>query len=700
MLISKVHDRFMTSLSDLKPLFIGHLTLLAATFLLGPGNLADVRVQSVWTAFLLLGWLAAPTWAGEHVSPMHRYLAAMVGSVAFHGLLAFAGSVIGFGFQTYLAVWSAGIFVVGFWRLRRRVKPPPGHRRILQRNALICLALAVFVVCVYRTPRSNDIHQFLLQQQDMLENGSLRVTSIGVSAMNVDQPMPRWKASYWHSLPCVIAYASGIAVDQVLLRYATLPVAFSVLLCLIEIMRSIAGKRSTYAIVLLAILGPVLLWYRNFNAFNYSFRITNNFLLDKDFVSFFLIPATIWLAKEWISGKRRYAVILLGLLPALIRFHPLTAVYLLLLAPAVAALSFRNDRSTIRRTFVAFAAASLLFVSVIVIGDAQSNHEHIRQIIQLDYAQSLEGRPRHYWIGFYNVIPDSPLISDTIEWIQGRCHLKINLISGCGLLLSMHFGLMVIAIAAAILKTFAGSRRVFAAGLISAATLWGLWWVSASFLTRFPHYAAGYERLHWFAYPIAIPVVAVALTTLIPHTSRRIIANVALAFIVVSSLFFRFELPTPLTHVRGVNSLLDAEIAAAGVRRDRWAQIAASRTLLDMRPTYLKPSDRVLLLDTETTKHYWLIRQGVFWPDPYVEAFVWFHRGDEFLIDRQFFYELLDHHYEADPTDWFENKRISLIVDRRDNADVHIRELSQRHGISVKRVESGVWRLGPVSPEN
>ncbi len=686
----------MPLLRDLMPLFAIQSILLIATLVLGPGNLADLRVQLSWTGFLALGWLIAPSWVGSHSSLIRRYLAAMISAVALHGLLAFTASLLGFGMNTYLSIWTAGLLIAGFRRHEHLSGAVPGVTRLPTGHGLLILTLIVFSVCVYRTPRSNDIHQFLLQQQDMLQHASLRVSSIGMSAMEVDQPMPRWRSHYWHSLPSMIAHTSGIAVDQVLLRYATIPVAFSVLLCLAEVLRSLAGKRVAYPFVLIAMLGPVLLWYRNFNAFNYSFRITNNLLLDKDIALFFLIPATLWLAQGWIGGKSRYFIPLLGLLPALVRFHPLTAIYLLLLTAPFGILVTPVDRTGIRRTATSAVAALLLCVAVVLIGDAQSNHEQIRQIIQIDYEASLYQRPIHYWVGFYNTIPGTPLPCDTTEWVGDRFHLKHSLITGCGLLATMHLGVLVLAAMVLLGKANGRTWRLFGSGLIATGMLWGMWLVSGIFLTRFPHYAAGYERLHWFAYPIALAVVASAIASCIPRRGRRVIGTVLLVFITVSAVAFRFESATPLEKLRGLNSLLDVEIASMSRRRAKWQAIPSTRSLADLRPDYLQPSDRALLLSQESTQHFWLIRQGVFWSDPYVEAFAWFHRGDDFRTDRRYFYDLLDRQSVSGLAEWIAKKDITLIIDLREGGDRFLDQLSKQHNLPMRRIEPGVWRIDPA----
>ncbi|MCO8123785.1 hypothetical protein NHH03_18720 [Stieleria sp. TO1_6] len=683
----------MPLVRDLAALLALQCLLLIATLAIGPGNMADIRVQLAWTGFLLLGWTIAPRWIGNHTSWLRRYWAAALTSIAVHGWIVAVGGWIGISMNAYLMLWAAAIVMgmIDRWRvLRHRLLP---QIRFPAAHGWIVLALVLFVVCVYRTPRSNDIHQFMLQQQDMLAQQTLRVTTIGMSAMGVDQVMPRWNAHYWHLVPCLLAHCSGVAVDQVLLRYATIPVAMTVLLCLLESIRSLTRRRASYAVVLLAILGPVVLWYRNYTAFNYSFRITNNLLLDKDFALFFLLPSVACLTAGWIRGRSRYLIPLLGLFPAIVRFHPLTAVYLLLLAIPVLVLAMPQDRRQCRRAAGALAAALGLFVMVIAIGDAQSNHQQIQDIIRLDYDQSLEGRPLHYWVGFYNTIAGSGLPSDTTAWTAGRLHLKKSLLLGCGLLAMLPVALIAIAIRWVGCAHGPGLGRVFVSGLISLLMLGGMWWVSAEFLTRFPHYTAGYERLHWFAYPIALTVVAMMFAIWIPRRIRRVVGLGILWWIVFAAGMARFERRSPLVLVRGLNSMLDAESDAMQLRRKESDLVSWRRTLADMRPDYLNHDDRVLLLDGETTRHYWLIRQGVFWSDPYVEAFAWFHRGDGFLADRRRVYGLMDRVDVAEVRQWISDKGISIVVDGRDGADAFINRWEQEHGVQLHPVRPGVWRI-------
>jgi len=690
----------MILIRDLFPLLAVQFALLIATLTVGPGDQADVRVQLTWVAFLAAGWLAAPLWTSTHSHLTDRYLRATISAVAIYSLMIPIASAFGWAIAALLGSWGVVILLSASWRHRqlvRRASRPP--LKVASRQLAMIAVLILFSVCVYRTPRSNDIPQFILQQQDMLLTDTLSPSNIGLAAMEVEEVMPRWRANYWHALPVVLAKASGVAVDQVLLRYGTIPVAFSVLLCLTELVRGLAGRYISYPLALTAVLGPALLWFRNFNAFNYSFRLTNNFWLDKDFALFFLIPMTLWLGGRAMQGQRGSHWTLWAIIPALLRFHPMTAIYLVLLVPPTAVLVMPRSPAGLKRMAWLVTASAALFLTVVIIGDAQSYHDAIRQIIALDYRQHLSGRPLHYWSGFYNSMPDTNLHSDTTEWVSGRLQMKRSVIFGCGLLAMTHLCLAALGLQLVVRQRTARFSRIFMAGCCLLAILWGIWLVSGFLLTRFPDVTAGYERLHWFAYPIAMCVVAATLASLIPRGWRHWVDAGLLLIIAASAVLYRTEIRSPLMFIRGFNSVLDACLDANAERREHWSKISPDRSLLSMKPDYLQADDRVLLLSQESTLHFWKARQGVFWSDPYIEAFAWHHRGDDFLTDRDYFYRLLDRLPVEDLRRWVEDRGITLMVDPREGGDAFLSELGRTHGLPMIRLRHGVWRIG-TEPTN
>ena len=645
----------MNVLRDLGPLFKlqGWLLLLTLTF--GGGNFADARVQAAWLLFLMPGWLLAPFWVGDHAHVPSRSLVGLIVAIGFHGMFAACAAWLGLSMTTTLCLWIGLLLTALVIRQRTTVRRVA--TRMPLQHQLAIGTLMVFCVAVYRTPPSNDITQFILQQQDMLAADSMQASAIGMEAFGVDEPMPRWRAHYWHLLPCLIAKASGVAVDQVLFRYGTIPVAFSVLFSLLQMVRYFTRRRASMAMILLAMLGPVLLYYRNFCVFNYSFRVSNNLLLDKDFALFFLVPAVLFVLARWLDGKQRSLGLVCLLIPAILRFHPLTPVYLMLGLVLLLVLRMPISRGGFGKAMASVGFAASMFVAVVWIGDAQGNHEQIQEILRLDHGYLAEGRPLHYWIGFYNTIENSGFSVDTTAWSNGRLHVKASLYLRCGMLLVMQLASLALCVRWCFKPKDDVAVRSVLSALLAIAMLWGMWFVSGAFLTSRPHYAAGYERLHWFVYWLAITVVAMSIASMTPRRWRRLVSLAILIGVLCSATLYRLERRTALVHVRGLNSLLDQTLPDAVDRRERWDVTPWSRTLADLKPDFLEPKDRVLLVSRSATGNYWFTKQGVFWCDPYVEAFALTRHGDAFLRDRRVFYSMLDRQPEPGIRQWLVEKR-------------------------------------------
>ncbi len=292
-------------LGDLRGLFLVQGLLLACTCLFTPSDVGDLRVQLAWLAFLVPGWCFSAWWTGHRASLPVRYTHAVISATGIHGCVAGLGSLLHLGFQAYYGalVTLAIVLLVMLGRvlgLRNRNQ----RIRLSAIEWMVWMAVMVFVVAVYREPRSADIIQFSMQQQDMTANESLQPSLVGMQALGVNETMPRWRSQLWHLAPSLIADATGLPVEGVLRRWAPIPIAFSVLVVLIEVVRHLTARQVPLWAVVIAVAGPVVLWYRSYNAFNYSFRLTNNFCLDKDLCLFLLIPATIYLAVRWIRGAR------------------------------------------------------------------------------------------------------------------------------------------------------------------------------------------------------------------------------------------------------------------------------------------------------------------------------------------------------------------------------------------------------------
>lgn len=692
-------------LRDLSGLIEIQACLLILTFVLTNADESDVRTQLAWSIFLLPGWIGAAFWTPKHAGLMRQYFAATVTSIAMHAWIAGLGSWWNIGFDGYYIAFA--LCTVAFASARFVAIGRHGPRQVsLRRGEIIAVGVLMIVaIAVYRTPRSNDIDQFVLQQQDMILSGSLSPSPIGMDSLEVAEAMPRWRAHLWHLVPAVIADAADVPVDRVLKRTLTIPIALAVLCGLVFVLRQLSRRSTLVWIPIAAVLLPILLFYRSYTAFNYSFRITNNFCLDKDFCLFFLIPSVVYLAIGWQRGVRHFGWMLLAILPAIVKFHPMTIVYLIMLAPFATIGYARGirfgdwDRKANLRTATLATGAGLLFVAVLLIGDAQSYHDRITEIIAMDYADYRNGRPLHHWSGFYGAIDGTGFQLDSTHWVAGRFQLQSTLITHCGLLLLAHLCGLVWAIRLAMTshRRNTASIRRFLACASTLLLCWFLWFVSGYVLTRYPHLSGGVERLHWFAYLPALLMVIGGIDALRPDREavqrwvNPIGAAVVYGGIVMSCWCYDRLQPTTLVAIRGLNSLLDYEIPA---QRSRFDQINATLPeLANRRPDYLQPQDRVLFLEPNPNLHFWLMKQGVYWKDPYAEAFALHERGDDFLADRNYFYGIFDRIGDLPGVgDWINRRGITLIVDEREGADAYVNELNRRYDLKLIRVQPGVWR--------
>ncbi len=703
---------FVSICKELSGLSAIHLALLTATIALAGGDGDDLRFQVVYLMFVLPGWLLSPRWTGNHAGLAKQYVHALITSFLIHSWLVAGGIWLGLGLGAYFIGFGA---VLAASLIDRGVSLGRGGKvralRLDAEDLVIWLVVLLFVVIVYRAPRSNDIGQFLLQQQDAVETRMLRPSAIGMSGMGVDQPMPRWRANYWHLWPSLAGVASGLPVRAVLLRFASLPLSLAALVCLLHTLKSVCRRTMPMWAVVLAVFGPVVLWYRAYNAFTYSFRLTNSFCLDKDFCLFFLIPAIVYLAAGWLRGARQFVPLLALSIPAVLRFHPLTAVYLLLLLPFVVVGFQRPQRSILNAKSLALVVgAILLFLVVLQLGDAQSFHQQIHELLRIDFADSVAGRPLHYWIGHYGSIRELNVPLDTSAWTGDSFHLSLAIIFDCGLLLVAHAAWLIWGVQVWLEKRNLDRRRWIAVG-IALAMPWAIIMLSPVLLGNYPYLLAGFERLHWFAYLPALVAVACGSKAVADFVEamihwpardrgKRLVNQVAITLtcglVLYSALALAMGYPTGLANIRGLNSLLDYELPAYQQRVDQSTEIAMDAKMDAIKPEYLRDNDRVLLLGSRASEHYWLFKQAVFWNDPYAEAFALHRRGADFLDDRSRFYALFDRIPDAKAIkSWLDQKQITLIVDRRDHSDDYFGQLNQSQKLGLRRIEPGVWRYEP-----
>jgi hypothetical protein len=714
---------------DLRGLVAIHFVLLALTMIFAAGDTSDVRFQAVYFVFVLPGWLLSPRWTGRRSPLVKQYCHALITSFLIHSwLVAFAVS-LGLEFREYFIGFALVLIAAIIDRTAKlRNQGNTRSNRISANDWILWLAVMVFIVVVYRMPRSNDITQFILQQQDAVLTGLLTPSDIGMSGMGIDAAMPRWNANHWHLWPALMAVASNLSVRDVLFRFAPIPLALAAIVCLFHSLRSLCGRRMALWAVVLAVFGPVVLWYRAYNAFTYSFRITNSFCLDKDLCLFFLIPAILYLVCGWLRGAKQFLPLLLLSIPAILRFHPMTAVYLVLLTPFVLVgyqlpENFHSNRPGIlrslqslltdRRSQIVIVSSLSLLVAVVLIGDAQSFHGQIQEVIRIDFDQSLSGRPLHYWIGHYASIRELDVQLDTSGWTGDRFHLRFAIISDSGLFLVAHLAWLIWGTALWQTRRSVDARRWIAVG-VALATLWIILLVSPLVLGTYPYLLAGLERLHWFAFIPALVSVCFGFKTLADwmggllgqfvggdsaETLRSNRTTLAISFLVAGILLYsafclaRFR-PTGLAAIRGLNSRLDFELPSYEQRLNEYAAQWHESDLHAHQPEFLGDDDRVLYLGRTGDDKYWLTKQSVFWSEPYAEAFALHEFGDSFRRDRNYYYALVDHIVDRPSVrSWLYDKQITLIVDRSDGGDQFLDQLNRRHQLGMRRVESGVWRI-------
>jgi hypothetical protein len=87
------------------------------------------------------------------------------------------------------------------------------------------------------------------------------------------------------------------------------------------------------------------------------------------------------------------------------------------------------------------------------------------------------------------------------------------------------------------------------------------------------------------------------------------------------------------------------------------------------------------------------MKQGAHWCELYAEAYAWKIRGDDFLTDRRLFYDLLDRRPVRDVAEWLDERNVTLIVDRRPDADAYLGQLNAAQHLGLQRLAPGVWRI-------
>jgi hypothetical protein len=310
--------------------------------------------------------------------------------------------------------------------------------------------------------------------------------------------------------------------------------------------------------------------------------------------------------------------------------------------------------------------------------------------------------------------------SGTTEWRHGRLQLQPRLLLGCSAILMMHFaaagwGLLLLVMPRQ--ATGGDAIRRWVAVAIALLILWAINRGSVVFLSRAPHLYRGYERLHWFGYVPAL-VAAASFFLAVRETSRRILRRwmssrrarfvVDLAAMTLLTMHLGEQAwhlargqPTLMRSFPPLHSLFDFERydEREPVRAERVeAMFAPSDGPVPRWPTYLRPDDRVLLLtrywppDSDSPL-YWELRQAVWWPELYGEAYALFVWGENWLTDWRHYYDAMDRRLSPELDSWIVSRQITVIVDDRSGAAEFVDQLASRINRQATRVAPFAWRL-------
>ncbi|NND99273.1 MAG: hypothetical protein HKN47_18290 [Pirellulaceae bacterium] len=712
---------WLAVVADLAWLLAIHAVVLSVMAVAGGLDQGDLRLFGVFTLFLLPGWLLSARWMPIGGALATRYALTSILAFVIHVWLAWPASRLGLGFDAYyiaFAFVALAAMVARGVQLRRSGSPVnrlPLHRlshyRLHCGQVILSIAMLLLIAAAWRVPHSNDIEQFLLQQIDMAQERSFSPSAIGMTTWGIDDPMPRWDANAYHVWFSLMGDVTRLPVEGIVKRWATIPIAVISLLMFSLCVQRYAGRRVSMWLVALAIIGPVTLWFRSYNAYVYAMRLANNLCLDKDFALFWLIPAWLWIFHRCLRlGEIKVWALLVLMTPLCITIHPMTSIYLCLLIPMAVISSAQLNRSGLLRSLFGGGLALAMFLFVFTSGGAQAYHHEIETIIHHDATVSSQtGRRLHHWDGHYATVPDAGVELDTTQWNQGTLRLRPRMLWTCSALVMLPLaGALWVGVLLIRRRSIGiGPWRSWMAVMVSLIMLWLLFAGSSLFLTQRPHLYRGFERLHWFAFLPSIVAIAGCLSAIwmgirrsgvLPRTARRALGSVAAALLV-------FHLASQAWHVsQGQHTLLfqvpvlHSLFDIYAVDEPEKTRRVLSRFSIDAGPVpdvpaYLRQSDRVLILHYFDRITYWELRQAVWWPELYGEGNALALFGEPFLQQWQAYYDAVDWSDEPGVDQWIQRQGVTIIMDDRVGAQEYVEKLGQRIGHVVTPVSKGIWRL-------
>ncbi|QDT08577.1 hypothetical protein [Planctomycetes bacterium K23_9] len=683
---------------------VAMLALASAMSVFAPFDNGDLRVAVAFTVFLAPGWWLALRFCPAGSGVDTRYAVAAIVSFVIHVWIAWPSSRIGLSFDAYYATFALIGLCAAFDRTRQVRKIGLPRYRISRSQLALNAAMLFFICAAYRVPHSNDIAQFLMQQIDMTAARNFSPSPIGMTAFDIDAPMPRWDTNAYHVWFSLLADVTRLPVEGLVKRWATVPMAVVSLLMLCLFVKRFVGKRTPDWIVVLAIVGPATLWFRSYNAYVYGMRVTNNFCLDKDFAMFWLIPAWLWFLHRALQANERSSWIMLVLLaPLCIAIHPMTPVYLCLLTPFVVAAASSFSRQSFIRSVCGAGLAFLMFLYVFTSGGAQAFHQEIESIISHDVATiSTSGQSVHHWIGHYAAVESAGAELDTTDWSNGTFRLKPKLL-WTGSALASLFLATALTCGIFLFDSLQRARwRVLAASITTLVILLALFALSGIALTARPHLYRGVERLHWFAFLPAIVAVACCIRAachlIQKHVAAKTVQRIALACLIAHFCDQAWHIgraqPTLLSRVPMLHSVFDfyAQHQLATCNAEL-ARFDIKDGPLTARPSYLRGNDRVLILASQHRTPYWELRQAVWWPELYGEANALAVFGDQFLDNWQAYYDAVDWLANPNVDRWITYNKVTVIVDSRAGAENYVQSFAKRLGRKAIPIAEDSWRI-------
>jgi hypothetical protein len=708
----------------LLPLGLFFFGLSLASALLGFRSSAYLKINSLLVLFLAPGWWIGRAWRPRS-GLVDRFFTASVISFSVYSVLAQVATWLDRSFADFYVAYAAVLLLTGILAGAGEDSPvrevSSDRPRATLGQGLLVAGFVLFLVLAYRVPWSNDIGQFLMQEQDMAVRRSFQPSPIGMTSFGIFEAMPRWRCHVLHLFFSLLAVAANLPVDAVVFQWATIPMsvfAFCALYCFV---REVVGREPPAWTILAAQAAPLVVFWREHNAYSCSYRLTNNLCLDKDFALFWLLPAMLCLAWRCLRSAaegsmarpersaRGHGIALAALAFPAVNFHPMTSIYFAMSVPVLMAGCWPLP---IRRPHLFVGGyAAILVASTYFAGDAQEGHQQIDQLTRLDMERSADGRPLHYWVGQYGAIPGHE--TGTIIWRDGQMRLRSEVFTRNTLLAGSAVMTLVWIAFLLLLPPTRRSREELASLRVQLAYFAGfaaIYWASPWFLGSYPHLYRGYERLHWyflgfFAFAqtlvhgqaVLMQAVAGARWPMVSLLAHHALPGLFVLFLADQSWALWTDSLSWLSRVPYVHTAFDIPSSEgwAGLRSAAEARVSETG-VVPPPPDYLRPEDRIApLVGGFGRDAYWLQRQSVWWRELYAEAHVLQQRGAEFLGEWNTYYDGVDGRMTPHFIAWMQSQRVNIVLAA--DQDKFVARLADALDLSARRINREMWRLVPKS---